>query len=109
MSPAPRRDWSKARAKVEAEGRCRLQGPDCDGPLEAAHVTERSRDDGPEVQPCDVWPACRFHHARYDARRISILEVLTHEEQAAAVDKLGIVRALRRLTSGQSEAVDRPA
>jgi hypothetical protein len=103
-----RRDWSLARAKVENEGRCRVKDLHCDGDLEAAHVVERSRDAERVVQPCDVVPLCTFHHARYDARRISILAELTYEEQAAAVDKLGIVRALRRLTSGQTEAVDRP-
>lgn len=105
-----------ARAKVEQEGRCRLArftpgahgeyGP-CEGPLEAAHVVERRFDDAPTVPPEDVIPLCRFHHARYDARRLSILEFLTLDEQAAAVDKLGIVRALRRTTSGQTEAVER--
>lgn len=113
----PRRDWTLARAKVENEGRCRLADPAnvgyersgaCDGPLEAAHTVERRHDDGERtVQPCDVIPLCKLHHMRYDARRISILELLTHEEQAAAVDKLGIVRALRRLTSGTTEAVER--
>jgi hypothetical protein len=108
-----RQDWSLARAKVEREGRCRIAGiwgaaaAGCDGPLEAAHVVERRYDDGPTVQPCDVIPLCTLHHARYDARRISILEVATYEEQAAAVDKIGIIRALKRLTSGTTEIVER--
>lgn len=104
-----RRDWVHARAKVDAEGRCRLHGGGvCLGALAAAHVVERSRDDGDVVQPEDVVALCAHHHALYDARRVSLLEHLTHEEQAAAVAKLGIVRALRRLTSGQTEAIDRP-
>jgi hypothetical protein len=98
-----------ARAKVEAEGRCRLGPQGCDGPLEAAHVVERRYDDVPTVPPSDVIPLCRHHHGRYDARRVSVLEILTLEEQAAAVDKLGIVRALRRTTSGTSDVVERPA
>lgn len=115
-----KRDWTLARAKVEAEGRCRLnahltpyyaerQTKDgkCDGPIEAAHVVEKRYDDGPTVQPCDIIPLCSFHHARYDARRLSILELLTNEEQAAAVAKLGIIRALKRTTSGTTEAVER--
>lgn len=102
-----KRDMALARAKVEQEGRCRLGPVGCDGPLEAAHVVERRYDDTPTVPPCDVIPLCSFHHARYDARRVSILAELTHEEQAAAVDKLGIIRALKRTTSGTTEAVER--
>jgi hypothetical protein len=97
-----------ARAKVEAEGRCRLaHSPPCDGPLEAAHVVERRYDQTYTVPALNVIPLCTLHHARYDARRVGILEVLSYEEQAAAVAKLGITRALRRLTSGQTEAVER--
>lgn len=117
-----RRDWSLARAKVEQEGRCRLADkwvilrgmPEdegmqaCDGRLEAAHTIGVSSDDTDTVQPYDIIPLCTYHHARYDARRISILHVLTLEEQAAAVQKLGLIRALRRLTSGTTEAVERP-
>lgn len=113
-----KRNMGLARAKVEQEGRCRIAvaalrvdlgekyGP-CQGPLEAAHVVERRYDDEPTVPPSDVIPLCSFHHARYDARRISVLEFLTPEEQAAAVAKLGIVRALKRTTSGQTETVER--
>lgn len=99
-----------ARAKVEQEGRCRLAALGrCSGPLAAAHVVGRGFDDTPVVQPCDIVPLCTAHHGAYDARRVSILEYLTLEEQAAAVQKLGLVRALKRLTSGQSEAIDRPS
>lgn len=104
-----RRDWALARAKVDGEQRCRLagEGP-CDGPLEAAHTVGVSTDDTPTVQPYDIVPLCKLHHARYDARRVSILHVMTLEEQAAAVQKLGLIRALRRLTSGSTEPVERP-
>lgn len=79
----------------------------CSGPLAAAHVVSRGYDAGAVVQPCDIVPLCTEHHGAYDSRRLSILEYLTLEEQAAAVAKLGVVRALKRLTSGQSQAVDR--
>lgn len=104
-----RRDWSLARAKVEQEGRCRLtgEGP-CQGPLAACHVVERSRDESTIVDPVDIWPGCTLHHQLYDSRRVSILHVLSQEEQAAAVRKLGIYRALKRLTSNQSTILEEP-
>lgn len=93
-----RRDWSAAREKVEGEGRCRA----CrrtDRGLEAAHVIGRIHDpkDG-KVRAVDVVPLCRECHRAYDARSLSILEVLTLEEQAAAVAHLGMLRALRRVS-----------
>lgn len=106
--PAERRDFTFARAKVEAEGKCRLRDQDCAGPLEAAHVVDRRFDADSIVDPASVIPLCTFHHARYDARRVSILEHLELDEQAAAVAKVGIIRALRRTTSGQTEPVERP-
>lgn len=108
-----RRDWSFARAKVEQEGRCRLEGSACIGPLAAAHVLDRGKDDDLVVDPVDILPLCTQHHQLYDARRISILHVLSPEEQAAAVRKVGIYRAVRRLTSGTTKlsegAPDRPS
>jgi hypothetical protein len=102
-----RRDWSFARQKVEQEGRCRLAHDfECGGPLAAAHVIERGRDDDMIVDPVDIIPLCTQHHALYDARRVSILHVLSLEEQAAAVCKLGIYRALRRVTSGTTRLVE---
>lgn len=104
-----RRDFQFARAKVDAEGACRLHGEgSCQGPLAAAHVVERSRDDDLIVDPMDIVPLCTLHHQLYDARRVSILHVLTLEEQAAAVRKLGIYRALRRVTSGTSRIEEGP-
>lgn len=104
-----RRDWTFARAKVEEEGRCRLAGSGCIGPLAAAHTLDRGKDGDLVVDPVDVVPLCTQHHQLYDARRISILEVLTHEEQAAAVRKVGIYRAVRRLTSGTTQLSEGPA
>jgi hypothetical protein len=105
-----------ARAKCDLEGVCRVMARGgkpavvglCDGPLEAAHIVERRYDDAPTVPTPDIVPLCAYHHARYDARRLSILEYLDHDEQAAAVEKLGIMRALRRLTSGSTVPVERP-
>lgn len=111
-----KRDWSDATAKVQQEGRCRLHAlHECDGPLQAAHVIGR-RYDKPAVpltvraavalapplivRAVDTVPLCRRHHHAYDARQLDILPYLTLQEQAAAVEHVGIVRALARTTSG---------
>lgn len=88
-----RRDWSKARAKVDQEGVCRV----CGSPhnLEAAHVVPRSLGGG-QGEDATI-PLCRTCHRNYDAFRLDLIPYLTHEEQAEAVRVLGIERARRRL------------
>ena len=92
-----RRDWSKARAKIDDEGVCRVcesaQAP------QAAHIVGRAYDpsDG-KVRPVDVVPLCPNCHLEYDGRGLDLLPYLSYEEQAAAVEHLGIVRALHRLS-----------
>lgn len=51
----PTRDWTDARAKVDAEGQCRNCGrkPDRDHPLEAAHVSGREFDDWAPCKTCN--------------------------------------------------------
>lgn len=96
-----KRDWRLARAKVEAEGRCRVCGG---GPVEAAHVIGRKHD--PVVSSRvrlvlaeAVVPLCRDHHMQYDAHDLDLLPCLTSDEQARAVrDAGGIIAALRRTT-----------
>lgn len=91
-----RRDWKSARAKCELEGRCRL----CrrSGRVEAAHTIGRKYDPANgKVRPVDVIPLCNSCHRGYDARKLSVLAVMNYEEQAAAVEHVGIVRALKRL------------
>lgn len=104
---APPRDWSDARAKVDAEGACRV----CSAAqvrLEAAHTIGRVHDrpripGGPLwVDPLDVVPLCVDDHRAYDARRLDLLPHLSREEQAAAVAHVGIARALRRLSGTQA-------
>jgi hypothetical protein len=90
-----RRDWKAARAKVDAEGECRV----CQSPhdLQAAHTVGRSHDPTTgKVRPVDVVPLCGPCHRQYDARALSLLPYLTHDEQAAAVEHVGIVSAYRR-------------
>lgn len=94
--------------KCEAEGRCRVCGSH--GDIQAAHTLGRVHDplDG-RVRAVDIVPLCTLDHLAYDARRLNILPHLSKAEQAAAVEHVGIDRALRRLTSGQcriEETVD---
>lgn len=98
------RDWTFARGKVEYERGCRVCGSRVH--VEAAHTIGREHDAPPDskgvrlVASDDIVPLCRTHHAEYDSRRLDLLPYLTHEEQASAVAHVGIVSALRRLTSG---------
>ena len=109
------RYWSDARVKVDREGRCRLC-PEVYG-LQFAHTIARTHDERVEledgsiaiyVDPDDGVPLCPQCHADYDARRVSVLEVLTHDEQAAAVAHVGIVRAMHRLTGQRDVPVALP-
>lgn len=105
-----RRDWSDARRKVEDEGRCRL----CSATgvrLEAAHILGR-RYDRPRVagsstkvlycHPDSIIPLCGSTpdrvgcHYRYDAGEVSILAVLTPDEQIRAVQDAGGIELARR-------------
>lgn len=105
-----RRDWSDARRKVDDEGRCRL----CSAtglPLEAAHILGR-RYDRPRVEgsttktlyvrPSSIVPLCGSTpdregcHSRYDSGEVSILAVLTLEEQLRAVEDAGGIELARR-------------
>lgn len=99
------RFWDGALEKVRREGLCRVCGSQLF--LQCAHVVGRKHDPRVElesgevaifVDPLDVVPLCETCHRDYDARRLSLLEHLSYAEQAAAVEHLGIVRALHRLS-----------
>lgn len=115
-----KRDWTAAREKVEAEGRCRV----CGGGgisrlvLEAAHIIGREHDNhpsigGPEhiygkatlpVMPVRIVPLCRHMrgrgcHPAYDAHELDLLPYLTVEEQAQAVLDAGGIELARRRTA----------
>lgn len=121
---ALRRDWSDARQKVEDEGRCRL----CSATgikLDAAHLIGR-RFDRPRVEgsstrvlyvhPDSIVPLCANQvvetggearvrvgcHYQYDAGDVSLLSVVTLDEQLRAVQDAGGIE-LARLR------LDRPA
>lgn len=93
-----KRDWTNARAKVETERGCRICGSR--ELVEAAHTIARRHDaDDGLVDPDDIVPLCQTHHQSYDKHELDLLPYLTHVEQAAAVSHVGIVSAMRRLTS----------
>jgi len=100
VPPRSRRDWKAARAKCDAEEVCRVCGR---YGVEAANSIGRTHDpaDG-KVRPVDVIPLCPEHHREYDGRRLDLLPFMSYEEQAAAVEHVGIVRALRRLSGGEA-------
>jgi cytochrome c553 len=91
------RDWEAARAKVEAEVRCRV----CQySALDAAHIIPRSRvSPGPGEDPRNIVPLCRMCHAAYDQGTLDILPYLSREEQAYAVELVGLAEAYRRTTN----------
>lgn len=100
-----KRDWGAAREKVASEGKCRVcnhrEG------LEAAHTINRGIQDRPcengkktlWVNPHSILPLCFSCHSAYDARMLDILPNMTYEEQANAVEYVGISRAYARTTS----------
>lgn len=116
---ALRRDWTKAREKVTAEGACRVCGArhgERRGSrlvtLEAAHVAGRSHDRVGRslvvlVEPDDVVPLCgpfgdtRACHTRYDRHELDLLPYLQRSEEIALVAHLGIAAAVRRLGVGR--------
>lgn len=91
------------RLKVEAQG-CRLHGDRCPGPVDPAHVIDRS------IGGCDdvrcVVGLCRLVHSSYDDHRFDVLPLLTLDEQAHAVEHLGLLRALRRVTGTRWQPSD---
>jgi 5-methylcytosine-specific restriction endonuclease McrA len=98
-----KRDWSDAREKVDAEDRCRNCGQ-WHG-IQAAHIIPRSRvKPGPGEDPRNIVPLCVECHQRFDSGRLDILPVLTRDEQAYAVELVGTVEAIQRMTGCRWEA-----
>lgn len=93
----PKRVWTAMREKCDTEGRCRY----CGRPNpEAAHIIPRSRVKpgiGEDARNCI--PLDRPCHVAYDQGRLDILPVLTREEQAYAVELVGLYEAYRRTTN----------
>jgi hypothetical protein len=94
------RDWKAMRKKVDAEdGLCRW----CFGPhAQAAHIIPRSLLPkglgGEDARNCVPLCEARGCHSSYDRHEIDILKVLTREEQAYAVELVGMQAAYRQVT-----------
>lgn len=99
----PRRDWKDARAKVDAEGVCRVCGTGVG--LQAAHTALRGHDKPKKpggktlwVNPRGICPLCPDDHAAFDAHRLDLLGYLTADEQVYVVEAMfGIENARIRL------------
>lgn len=98
----PKRDWTAALEKVQAEGRCRACGrPGSDYvPLDAAHIIPRSRVTHGGEHSDNICVLCRTCHALFDGRKLDLLPYLTRMEQAKAVELHpgGLLGAVERLT-----------
>lgn len=88
---------NRARQKVEDEGRCRICGTNRG--LEAAHIIARSSTKAARGydDPDNIVPLCREHHQQFDLRQLDVLPVLSFEEQARAVELVGLERARKRV------------
>jgi len=106
----PQRDWSAARAKVEAEDCCRICKKTSDEvKLEAAHILGREHDESRTlvsaegggfkgstilfVNPLRIVPLCGPFpagcHGDVDHNRINLVHYLTLDEQIQAVNDAG--------------------
>lgn len=105
------RDWTRARAKVNYEGKCRVCAST--NLLAAAHTAGQKYDraaDGSRngvlvVEPDDIVPLCVDCHTAYDLHRLDLLPYVTNIEAARVVLHLGLVGAYKRLTSSR-DALD---
>lgn len=100
FSPSSR-DWTEARAKVDAEGSCRVCLPRGPHKVEAAHIVPRSTAANGAEDPRNIVPLCREHHAQYDAGKLNLLSWLSPNEQAYAVELAGSIVAAMRVISGK--------
>ena len=109
----PARDWSEARAKVDAERRCRVCGYSGGEPyrrLEAAHSLSTALQDvvlpdgsykvlGASVVPlCGPATSSYTCHGKHHAGELELLPYMTIEEQMDVVRCVGIQRAFDKLT-----------
>lgn len=105
----PKKDWSLARDKIEAEGCCRVCGSTRD--LQAAHTIGQTEQDidqtGPRggrtklVPTNAVIPLCgpfsgNNCHMRYDHRELDILGYLYLDEELEAVKAAGGIENARK-------------
>ena len=100
MKRSKRRDWTDPRAKVDAEGKCRVCAR-AGIKLDAAHLIPRSRVSAGAGEHVDnIVPLCAERcHPAFDRHELDLLPFLTLGEQGKAVElSNGLLDALRRLT-----------
>lgn len=90
------------RAKCDEEGVCRV----CRlNPPEAAHIIPRSRiNPGLAEDARNCCPLCRECHRAFDEERLDLLPYLTRDEQAYAVELVGLFEAYRRISNDRLAA-----
>lgn len=95
-----KRDYTAGLLKVEEEGFCRVCGR-AGVKLDCAHVVPRSRVGmGPAEDARNFVPLCHDRcHPDYDQGRLDLLPYLTNDEQAYAVELVGLEEARRYLTN----------
>lgn len=97
------RHWSAAHEKVKAEAICRvcsLGAGSMTIPVDPAHIIPRSRvKPGPGEDPRNICPLCRDCHRAFDEGKLDLLPYLTRDEQAYAVELVGLYEAYRRTTN----------
>lgn len=106
-APRKRRSISPAstaqREKIRTEAACIV----CQSELvHPAHVIDRSL--GGDDDPRAVVPLCPLHHREYDDGHLSILEYLEphrRDELAYAVELVGLITALERITNEKWRAI----
>lgn len=110
----PDRDWTAARAKVDAEGQCRNCGKNRG--LEAAHTLAREYDRKPPAFPDGEWkpylvhpdriiPLCNYcHQTLQHGGKLDVLRLLTRDEQIQAVADVGSIERARRFLIPREEA-----
>ena len=92
-----RREWANAWAKVRDEQCCRVCGST--QIVDPAHIIARSRVTQGGEDPRNIVPLCRLCHMRADqGTGIDLLPYLTRDEQAYAVELVGLAEAYQRLT-----------
>jgi hypothetical protein len=101
-----KRDYTAGLEKVREEGACRVCGTSS-VKLDCAHVVPRSRlSPGPAEDPRNLVPLCAVQcHPAYDQGRLDLLPHLSRDEQAYAVELVGLEEARRYLTNERNDRV----
>jgi hypothetical protein len=123
--PMPRkasapRSRSRAISPATPAQRARVKGhpcivldpaqPICCGPVQPAHLIDRSLAPAAGDHPLAVVPLCAHHHRLYDDHKLDLspyLEPMWRESVAWAVEAVGLFGALKRITGCDWAPADR--